>query len=128
MMDLGYTTTSLGMMLSFTLRHDKILRTGGFNRLMEAIFTYKFGLSIAPRIMITTTRWSALLCGTDGPWPGKASVLRPRLLEPSLLKLSAGRRESMKPSMRFWSRSGVALKIYAIGKSGRLQKLGTRPQ
>ena len=41
-MDLGYTTTSLGMMLSFTPRHDKILRTGGFNRLMEAIFTYKF--------------------------------------------------------------------------------------
>ena len=52
-------------------------------------------------------------------------------MEPSLLKLSVGRRESMKPmkpSRRFWLRSGVTLKSYAIGKSGRLQKLGTRPQ
>ena len=41
-LDLGYTMTSIGVMLSISTPKINIIRTRGFIRLMEATFTYKF--------------------------------------------------------------------------------------
>lgn len=50
-MQLGYTTTSLGIMLSISVPPpDMVLRARGFIRLMEAAFTYGFWAVYCARV------------------------------------------------------------------------------